>query len=803
MYEEKIMPFLWMQGAEKSALESEIESIYNNNMRAFIVESRTHPDFCGEGWWRDMDIVLGKAKTLGMRVWVLDDKHYPTGFANDKFSEHPDLTQWHIAERNADIIGCKSGRLRVGCFPGDRLLFSAAYPYKGKNIDYSSPVVLTAEFENNFLYFDLPEKPYRIVTVWKTRDGGRDDRMDLINPASVQLLIDVVYEPHYAHYKELFGNTFAGFFSDEPGFYNDYNDGALKRSVNIYETRLGTEGMSYPVSDELIARLYAHPLHITESDLVALWTLRDERDSEIRCAYMNIVTDLYAKHFSGNIGRWCCERGVQYIGHIIEDMNCHTHLGLGPGHYFKSQTGQNMAGIDIVLHQLEPGFNELRHLAPISDGYADPEFFDHTLSALAFSEAYIDPYKEGKSMCEIFGAYGWGLDITKMKWLLDMMLVGGINHFVPHAFCPNFPEPDCPPHFHAQGNNPQEGAFGYLMKYAEQMCDLFSNGAPVVDIGVLYHAEADWSGREYMSVDPVLKTLHENQYNAFIVPSMRLDFAEKLKCLIVPYAEFLPQELKERLKGLHCKVLYAPKEDIAEIVLKLDSMGLRDITLGHPEKHLRFYHYRKAGSEYYMFFNAGTKDVRVKVDFGQKGAYKVSDYLSESEYETDEDGVIALDLPAGNSVVCTAGNGKQKKETGLYKTISGQFKVSLRSGNEKEFSFYKNVSLPFDVISKNEQPSFVGTVRFEAPVDLESDKYLVKLVGATGDAVLSVNGRHVGRRICKPYIYDCSDFIQEGENRLCIELSDTLGVNIADRFSCYSAIAPLGLESLEIYKIKE
>ena len=86
---------------------------------------------------------------------------------------------------------------------------------------------------------------------------------------------------------------------------------------------------------------------------------------------------------------------------------------------------------------------------------------------------------------------------------------------------------------------------------------------------------------------------------------------------------------------------------------------------------------------------------------------------------------------------------------------------------------------------------------------MESDKYLVKLVGATGDAVLSVNGRYVGRRICKPYIYDCSDFIQKGENRLCIELSDTLGVNIADRFSCYSAIAPLGLESLEIYKIKE
>ena len=79
----------------------------------------------------------------------------------------------------------------------------------------------------------------------------------------------------------------------------------------------------------------------------------------------------------------------------------------------------------------------------------------------------------------------------------------------------------------------------------------------------------------------------------------------------------------------------------------------------------------------------------------------------------------------------------------------------------------------------------------------------MKFVGTTGDAVLSVNGKIVGRRICKPYVYNISDFVQRGENRLCIDLSDTLAGSIADRFSCYSVIAPLGLECIEIYKIKE
>ena len=190
-------------------------------------------------------------------------------------------------------------------------------------------------------------------------------------------------------------------------------------------------------------------------------------------------------------------------------------------------------------------------------------------------------------------------------------------------------------------------------------------------------------------------------------------------------------------------------------------------------------------------------------DVGQEGPYEVLDYLSALEYTIDGEGGIALDLPAGNSVVCTVGRGKRKRETDLCKTLSEQFKVSLRSSNKKEFSFYKNVSLPFDVIAKNEQPVFAGTARFVVSTDLENGKYLVKLIGAAGDAVLAVNGKTVGRRICKPYVYDISDCVQKGENRFCIDLSDTLGGSIADRFSCYSAIGPLGLESVEIYKIKE
>lgn len=56
-----------------------MEKIFNCGIRAVCLESRPHPDFVGEGWWKDLDIIMEEARNRQMRVWVLDDSHFPTG----------------------------------------------------------------------------------------------------------------------------------------------------------------------------------------------------------------------------------------------------------------------------------------------------------------------------------------------------------------------------------------------------------------------------------------------------------------------------------------------------------------------------------------------------------------------------------------------------------------------------------------------------------------------------------------------------------------------------------------------------
>ena len=84
-----IFPFFWQHGETEAILREYMKAIHKANIGAVCVESRPHPDFCGEQWWHDMDIILEEAKRYGMKVWILDDSHFPTGYANGAMKDQP------------------------------------------------------------------------------------------------------------------------------------------------------------------------------------------------------------------------------------------------------------------------------------------------------------------------------------------------------------------------------------------------------------------------------------------------------------------------------------------------------------------------------------------------------------------------------------------------------------------------------------------------------------------------------------------------------------------------------------------
>ena len=94
MAENHIFPFLWMRGEAEELLREEIGKIAECGIKAVCVEARPHDDFCGDGWWHDMDIVIDEAKKRDMKIWILDRQTFP-----DRICERTDQEEISGAEK--------------------------------------------------------------------------------------------------------------------------------------------------------------------------------------------------------------------------------------------------------------------------------------------------------------------------------------------------------------------------------------------------------------------------------------------------------------------------------------------------------------------------------------------------------------------------------------------------------------------------------------------------------------------------------------------------------------------------------
>ncbi len=638
-----IMPFFWLHGESHDILEEELDKIQACGIREVCLESRPHPDFMGPQWWSDLDFIIDQAKKRDMRVWVLDDDKFPTGHANGAYVTYLDKKKIYLAKRHMDLLGPQEdGAVLIENFLGDdgQLLAALVCPRPdGNKLDLTLENIMdvTESYRDGMIYFDIPEGFSRLVILYTTRkNGGREDYINLIDSESVKVLIDEVYERHYKRYKDEFGKSFAGFFSDEPELGNVPGYG--------FDELIGSKDRHLPWSQELFDLLQEEWKEDNYKNLVGLWYGLGQATGAIRKTYMDQVTYLVDRCFGGQIGQWCRDHHVEYIGHVIEDDNAHTRLGCSVGHYFRGQKGQDMAGVDLVHLQLIPGFKEKYHQWIASD--RDGEFFHFGLAKLGASLARLDPKKKGRSLCEIFGSYGWAEGVGLMKWLTDHMLIRGINHFVPHAFSPLFPDRDCPPHFYGRGNNPQYTYFMQLMGHMNRMAHLLNGGYMDSGVGVLYHAEAEWSGGDYEPYQKILRLLAENQMDATVIPMDYLvdelvSFERgkflinglEYRALIIPYAQYIPDELinfvsqaykwdiplyvtgghpQSTIKGMELGEDWYRQVQVFEGDFSKLSSG--QIEVLSKEEDLRAGLYHQPDGQIYMFFNEHPfKDISTQV----------------------------------------------------------------------------------------------------------------------------------------------------------------------------------------------
>lgn len=814
-----VAPFLWLHNEDDSLIVKELHRIHDCGIGAVCIESRTHEEFCREDWFSDVRLILDTCKKLGMKLWILDDKHFPSGYANGIFeTKYRHLQPKSIRARYVSFAGpIKYGSILADEWkelPNDEIFGAVAMRRLSNGLGYDGTVIdISSSYKNGRFYFDLPEGIWS-VAVMTVSQADIPPRFrafcDKLDAEATAAYISEVYEPHYERFGADFGNTLLGFFSDEPAFHNNNN----------MECNTGEPFAGYPWHNnvyELLKKQWGDDIAVK---LCRLWyDFADGSHESVRETYMDVITALYRDTFSEQIGKWCERHGVMYIGHIVEDVGSHKKSGKGVGHYFRALEGQHMSGVDVVLHQLIPGLNEVTNTGYVSYKEMDEGLNHYILAKLASSAAHIEPKKQGCAMCEIFGAFGWAEDTEFMKFLADHFLVRGINYFVPHAFSPKENDTDCPPNFCNSGKNPQFKYFGMLMAYLNRMSALTQGAIHMPTCAVIYDAEASWATRDYLDNKDICKVLYDAQLDYDLVPFDRLDDisedgvinGEHYPIILLPYSAYISCENRRKLERLKKRVVCVGNRPIGEFeCVTLDMLvsymeKYRDIALEGKPKFVRYAHYDRGGEQCYMLSNEDVVPVTMVMTVRgfEGGDYVIWDaFENKAVRRYSNDGKIPLTLEPNNLLVVFVGceleacDGRLVCEpAGLSEEPTPEWRIEIcREMELPNYRLYKTASGLVNITGPDELPDFTGNMRYTAKIDLDVKKHKVIDLGTVGQsAELRLNGRYVGTRIFAPYRFDISKAVIDGENEIEITVANTCVYEQRDQFSKFMLIKPSGL----------
>ena len=215
-----IAPFLWLHNEDDRLIVKELRRIHDCGIGAVCIESRTHEEFCREDWWSDVRLILDTCKELGMKLWILDDKHFPSGYANGIYEkeENKHLRAVCIRARRIDIAGpVKSGSILADLFkelPEDSFLGAVALRRTADGSAFDGTYIdISESYAHGRYSFDLPEGMWAIVLLIKTQA----DLMPYARfygshlcPEATDAYIEEVYEGHYKHFADDFGDTLLG-----------------------------------------------------------------------------------------------------------------------------------------------------------------------------------------------------------------------------------------------------------------------------------------------------------------------------------------------------------------------------------------------------------------------------------------------------------------------------------------------------------------------------------------------------------------------------------------------------------------
>jgi len=569
--EYSVMPFWFLNDDLK---EEKIYEYLNDFLSHGVYGLVPHPrmglpksiGFMSERWLYFLKIIIEFAHKNDMKIILYDEGMYPSGSCAGKVVEsNSRFSARALIRRKRDTVPLK---------------------------DDEEMIVLTDKYE-----YVHTRSMGTIRGVHFGTDDGESEAPpagDILNPDAVHRFFELVHDKYYEEFKDYFGNTVIGIFTDEP---NPLGRKPVKNAVPW------TWGML-----DFITKSVGYDF---KPCIPLLWGDETNEAQKVRQDFYRAVQKRLEYAFYEPYSKWCENHGVALTGHPKGPMDIHTLK------YF------HIPGQDIVWRWVEP-FN--------TNSIEGPESTGPKCSASAKLHQ-----NRKRNMNECFGAYGWNFTYEEMEWLTGWLLIRGVDLLVPHAFYYSIEgsrkderPPDVGPH-----NVWWDNYKNYADK-CRRLCWFIGEGIPVVDVAVLADVEyLPWRASRilfenqidffYLDIETLLNTatissdcidVSSTKYSFLIIDNfsnLSNKVLQKLEPFIhvgrvISYQKSLP-ELKNYVNN--------PQELLSMLRDKVQP----DVLLYPSVPDIRYHHAIIHGIHGYLFFNEGRAEVQTKVSIREKGKY--------------------------------------------------------------------------------------------------------------------------------------------------------------------------------------
>jgi hypothetical protein len=554
-------PLFWLHGDEtKDRLEMYVGKVAEGGNGCFTAESRPHTDWLGPNWYRDLAICLDAAKRHDLKMWIFDEKWWPSQGIGGTVP--PRYAAKRLEAASTDVEGPRA--LEADGYAGPRYVAALAgrLTSDGK-IDGDSLIDLAPHIRDGKLAWQVPVGKWKIMKFTHVQapalgnlalhDQQGQLSVDGASRDCIDWFIQTVYQPHYDHFKADFGKTIPGFFYDEPETRGDW----------------GTE---------LNAVLAEWKIDWKKAYVAYKFQLAGDEQIAARYQYLDAFAEAWGRTMYGGMTDWCHRHGVKSMGHFIEHSGLYHDLGFCAGDLMRLQGHSDMGAIDAVFTQFAMGKREDALGPPI---WQTPK--------LGSSVSHVFGKPDDVAMVEIFGARGQDLTYPEMKWWTDHMQVSGVNFMIPHSFNPKSPyDTDCPPYFYNGGYEPRWPLYRVYADYTSRLSLMLTGGRHVCPVALLSIGQSINVGRA-VTPEEMTTALQDGQIDCDWLPyyvfesNSRISgkelqlHQERYKVLIVPPVEVIPYATLAKAKKFF---------DAGGVVVGYGFLPSKSATLGHSAKEI-------------------------------------------------------------------------------------------------------------------------------------------------------------------------------------------------------------------------